>query len=254
MEEVFSAAGKPGGLGGSAAPALHIGDLVAKAPIVQGGMGVGVSLSGLAAAVANAGGIGVIATAGIGWEEPDLESNFKEAASRALRRHIRKARAATDGIIGVNIMVALTNYDDLASAAVEEGVDIIFSGAGLPLSLPQFVHGAASPKLAPIVSSGRAADILCRKWTARYQRLPDALVVEGPLAGGHLGFKPEQIDEDEFCLERILVETVAAVAPFEKASGRSIPVIAAGGVYTGADMLRMMRLGAAACQLGTRFV
>jgi nitronate monooxygenase len=235
-------------------PALRLGDLLAPASIVQGGMGVGVSLSGLAAAVANAGGIGVIATAGIGWDEPDLASNFREANLRALRRHIRAARAATDGVIGVNIMVALTNYEELVRTAAEEGADVIFSGAGLPLSLPGITQGADSPKLAPIVSSGRAADILCRKWSARYGRLPDAVVVEGPLAGGHLGFKPEHLELPEYSLERLLPAVVSAVAPFEASSGRSIPVIAAGGVYTGGDVLRMMRLGASGCQLGTRFV
>jgi nitronate monooxygenase len=217
-------------------------------------MAVGISLSGLASAVANAGGVGVIATAGIGWDEPDFESHYREANIRALRRHIRIARARSKGVLGVNIMVALTNYDDLAAVAVEEGADIIFSGAGLPLSLPKFAQGADSPKLAPIVSSGRAADIICRKWSARYSRLPDVVVVEGPKAGGHLGFKPNQVDRREYALEKILPEVLAALAPYEISAGRPIPVIAAGGVYTGADIWAMMRLGAAGCQLGTRFV
>lgn len=235
-------------------PALHIGDLCIPSAIVQGGMGIGVSLSSLASAVANCGGCGVIATAGIAFNEPDLQSNYREANIRALRREIRKARAASNGVIGVNIMVALSNYDDLAATAVEEGVDIIFSGAGLPLSMPAFLKGADSPKLVPIVSSGRAADIICRKWLSRYKRLPDAFVVEGPAAGGHLGFKPQQLEQKEHSLERILPEVVAAVAAHEALSGKTIPVIAAGGIYTGGDIRRMLQLGASGCQMGTRFV
>ncbi|MDK2957635.1 MAG: nitronate monooxygenase [Desulfovibrionales bacterium] len=242
------------GAGGASWPALQIGDLRVPSPIVQGGMAVGISLSGLASAVANAGGIGVIATAGIGWDEPDFETNFREANIRALRRHIRIARAQSNGVLGVNIMVALTNYDDLAATAVEEGVDIIFSGAGLPLTLPKFTQGANSPKLAPIVSSGRAADIVCRKWRSHYKRLPDVVVVEGPKAGGHLGFKPEQIDRQEYALGKILPEVLETLAPYEALAGRPIPVIAAGGVYSGADVWSMLRLGAAGCQMGTRFV
>lgn len=246
--------GLPEETGLPAPPALHLGDLRIEVPIIQGGMGVGVSLSGLASAVAARGGVGVIATAGIGWDEPDLDTNFRQASIRALARHIRRAREATDGVIGVNIMTALTNYDDLAATAVTEGADIIFSGAGLPLSLPKHVQSGEGTKLVPIVSSGRAADIVCRKWKARFGRYPDAFVVEGPKAGGHLGFKPEDIERPEFALEAILPKVVEAAALHEAAAGRPIPVIAAGGIYTGADMLAAMRLGAAACQLGTRFV
>jgi len=235
-------------------PALRIGDLSIPVPVIQGGMGIGVSLSGLASAVAECGGVGVIATAGIGFREPDLQTNFREANIRALRREIRQARAASNGVLGVNIMVALSNYDDLAATAVQEGVDIIFSGAGLPLGMPAFAAGPKAPKLVPIISSGRAADIICRKWLARYNRLPDAFVVEGPAAGGHLGFKPQQLEMEEHSLENILPEVVAAVARHEEATGASIPVIAAGGVYTGADIMHMLQLGASGCQMGTRFV
>jgi len=237
-----------------AMPQLSIGDLTIPIPIIQGGMGVGISLSGLAAAVAEAGGAGIIATADIGWDEPDFLKNFREANKRALRQHIRKARAATKGVLGVNIMVALTNYDDMVTTSVEEGVDIIISGAGLPLSLPKFAEGRTSPKLVPIVSSGRAAQILCRKWKQRFNRLPDAMVVEGPLAGGHLGFKPEQITDPGHALEQLVPEVLAALRPFEDESGRAIPVIAAGGIYTGEDICKFLRMGAAGVQMGTRFV
>jgi len=233
---------------------LHIGDRVARVPIIQGGMGVGISLSGLSAAVANEGGIGVIATAGIGMTEPDFFENFLEASLRALRREIRKARQATTGILGVNIMVALTDYADLVRTAVEEKIDIIFSGAGLPLNLPQYVAKDSATKLVPIVSSGRAAALLCKRWTERFHYLPDAVVVEGPRAGGHLGFKHEQIFDPAFALEKLVPDVLEAVRPFAQASGRNIPVIAAGGIYTGADLLKFIKLGAAGGQMGTRFV
>lgn len=217
-------------------------------------MGVGVSLSGLASAVANAGGIGVIATPGIGWQEPDFKTDYVAANSRALRKQIRAAKEKTKGIIGVNIMVVLTNFAHLVRAAVEERIDIIFSGAGLPLSLPELVDEKSSTKLVPIISSARAAKILCRKWLSRYNRLPDAFVVEGPKAGGHLGFKPDHLDDEAYSLERLIPEVVKIVAPFEQESGTKIPVIAAGGVYTGGDIRKFLDMGASGVQMGTRFV
>jgi len=235
-------------------PPLRIGDLVVSLPIVQGGMGVGISLAGLAAAVARAGGIGVIATAGIGMFEPDFATNFPEANIRALRREIRRARSETDGPIGVNIMVALTNFDDMVRVSIEEGVDLIFSGAGLPLSLPQLRPEGSRIKLVPIVSSGRAAAIICKRWTERYDYLPDAFVVEGPLAGGHLGFRPEQLDDPDHALERLVPQVIEAVRPYSEQWGREIPVIAAGGIYSGADIHRFLNLGAAGVQMATRFV
>ena len=234
--------------------ALRIGDLVATLPIIQGGMGVGISLSRLSAAVANEGGIGVIATAGIGMAEPDFFTNFGEANLRALRREIRTARAATTGILGVNIMVALTNYADLVGTAVEEKIDIIFSGAGLPLNLPSYLPKDSRTKLVPIVSSGRAATLLCKRWTERFDYLPDAIVVEGPRAGGHLGFKTEQIFDPAFALEKLIPDVLEAVRPFAQAAGKPVPVIAAGGIFTGADVLKFMQMGAAGVQMGTRFV
>jgi len=231
-----------------------IGDLTVSIPIVQGGMGIGVSLSGLASAVANVGAIGVISAAGIGMSEYDGGANFLEANLKALRCEVRKARQQTGGVLGVNVMVALSEYGQYVEAAASEGIDIVFSGAGLPLRLPEYLPPGSNTKLAPIVSSSRAASLLCRKWRDRYGRVPDAFVVEGPLAGGHLGFKPEQIDDPEFRLEKLVPQTVEAVAPFEEAHGRRIPVIAAGGIYTGADMYKFFKLGATAAQLGTRFV
>jgi NAD(P)H-dependent flavin oxidoreductase YrpB (nitropropane dioxygenase family) len=151
-------------------------------------------------------------------------------------------------------MVALTNFADLVKTSIEEGIDIIFSGAGLPLSLPQFVNDTIKTKLVPIVSSGRAAGIIAKKWSEKYNRPPDALVVEGPMAGGHLGFKEEMLDDPDYSLEKLVPEVIAAIKPYEEKYSRSIPVIAAGGIYTGADMYRFFQLGAAGVQMATRFV
>lgn len=235
-------------------PQLKIGDLVAKIPIIQGGMGVGISLSGLASAVAKEGGIGVIAAAMIGMGEPDIGSNYREANIRALQRELRAAREKTEGILGVNIMVALTNFSDMVKTSVKEGADIIFAGAGLPLDLPGYIKDGARTKLVPIISSARAASIICKKWLSRFDYLPDAFVVEGPKAGGHLGFKPEQIDDPEFSLEKTVPQVIEAVREFEERAGRPIPIIAAGGIYDGADIDQFLRMGAAGVQMGTRFV
>lgn len=233
---------------------IQIGDLIAKVPLVQGGMGVGISLSGLAAAVANEGGVGTIATAGIGMSEPDFASNYLEANIRALKKEIRRARAMTKGVLGVNIMVALSNYADLAKASIEEEIDIIFSGAGLPFDLPKFLNKDSKTKLVPIVSSGRAAAIIAKKWMDRYNYLPDAVVVEGPKAGGHLGFKAENLDDPNFELKKLIPEVIAALKPFVEKYQKPIPVIAGGGIYTGQDIREIMDLGADGVQMGTRFV
>jgi len=237
-------------------PTLRIGALEAEIPIVQGGMGVGISLSGLSSAVANAGGIGVIATPGIGQFEPGYDANPKDANKRALREEIRKAKAKTSGLIGVNVMVALSNFDDLVQCSVDEGANVLFLGAGLPLGLPKTLPldrlGELATKFVPIVSSARAAKIIFKSWAKRYSHVPDAVVVEGPLAGGHLGFKKEQIDNPDYALEKILPEVIAVVKPYEEQFNRNIPVIAAGGIYTGADIHRFMQLGAQGVQMCIR--
>ena len=233
---------------------LNIGHLKAKLPIIQGGMGVGISMSGLAAAVANQGGIGVIATAGIGMHEKDFTKNFRQSNIRALIDQIRDARSHSKGIIGVNIMVALSNFSDLVKAAIDEKIDVIFSGAGLPLNLPEFLKGSKKTKLVPIVSSGKAARIIARKWLSDYDYVPDAFVVEGPKAGGHLGFKPDQIDNPKFALENLVSDVLDEVRTIEETHSKKIPVIAAGGIYNGEDIYKIMKMGADGVQMGTRFV
>jgi nitronate monooxygenase len=231
-------------------PSLRIGDLEINPPIIQGGMGVRVSRAGLAAAVANEGCAGVIATVGLGRFEDHPGSKYMHVNGQGLRDEIRKARTMTDGVLGVNVMVALTDYDNLAGVAADEGVDLIISGAGLPLDLPKFVEGKAT-KLVPIVSSARALAVICRKWQRTYDRLPDAVVVEGVKAGGHLGFSFEEANEgtapDLDDILKDVIETANSYTP-------AIPVIAAGGIFDGSDIARVLRLGAAGVQMATRFV
>jgi nitronate monooxygenase len=235
-------------------PELRIGNLTSRIPIIQGGMGIGISLSGLASAVANEGGIGVIASAMIGINEPDVLSDPVAANTRALKKTIQRARALTPGILGVNIMYAMAHYPHSVKAAIEEGIDIIFSGAGLPMDLPGYLKDGARTKLVPIVSSAIAAKLICQRWLSKYNYLPDAFVVEGPESGGHLGFKTDQIDDPAFAIENLLVEVIDTIEPIATERGVTVPVIAAGGIYTGADIQKFLKLGAAGVQMGTRFV
>ena len=234
--------------------ALKLGDITIAVPIIQGGMGVGVSLSGLAVAVANEGGVGVISSAGLGLLYRNLSIDFREANILGLTEEISKARKSTKGIIGVNIMVAMSNFADLVRTAIKEKIDIIFAGAGLPLDLPSFLTKGSKTKLVPIVSSGRAAKIILEKWNANYHVLPDAFVVEGPKAGGHLGFKKHEIQDEEFLLSRLVADVCEAIRPLEEKYGKKIPVIAAGGIYTGTDIYEIMKSGADGVQMGTKFV
>jgi nitronate monooxygenase len=233
---------------------LRLGGLEIPVPIIQGGMGVGISLSGLAVAVANEGGVGVISCAGLGLLYKNTTDNYLQSSINGLKTELQKARKLTKGVIGVNVMVALSNFEDMIRTSIAEKVDIIFAGAGLPLNLPGFLNPESKTKLVPIVSSGKAAKILCLKWKSNYDYLPDAIVVEGPKAGGHLGFKPDQIDDSNYSLETIVPEVVTEVHYFEQKYNKEIPVIAAGGLHNGADIYDIMQKGAKGVQMGTRFV
>lgn len=233
---------------------LIIGGLSIPVPIIQGGMGVGISMSRLAVAVANQGGVGVISAAGLGIVHRNPTLGYLEANIEGLKKEIRKAKEKTKGIVGVNIMVAMTNFADLVRTSISEKVDIIFSGAGLPLQLPDFLNPGSTTKLVPIVSSGRAAKLICEKWKSIYNYLPDAFVVEGPKAGGHLGFKRDQIEDTNYSLEELVPQVVKEVKVFEDKYQQKIPVIAAGGIYNGRDIYNIMRKGASGVQIGTRFV
>jgi nitronate monooxygenase len=234
--------------------ALKIGNLSVTVPIIQGGMGVGISLSGLASAVANEGGIGVISSAGLGLLYKDFSENYLEASIHGLQEEIRKARDKTLGVIGVNVMVAMTNFVDMVKTSISEKVDVLITGAGLPLDLPSFLTKGSNTKLVPIVSSARATRIICEKWKANYNYLPDAVIVEGPKAGGHLGFKEDQISDNNYSLEKLVPEIVSELKLFEDKYNQSIPLFAAGGIYTGEDINNIMKLGASGVQMGTRFV
>lgn len=232
---------------------LVIGEKIARLPIVQGGMGIGISMAGLASAVANQGGVGVISAAGVGLFEKH-HSVDNDIYVEALKEEIKKARSMTKGVLGVNILVALSNFHELAKASIEEGIDIIFAGAGLPLDLPGLLEETSTTKLVPIISSGRAAKLITQKWIKRFNYLPDAFVLEGPKAGGHLGLKKEQLEEREYSLEVLLPEVLEAIKTFEEMYNHKIPLIVGGGIYTGEDILYFLSHGAAAVQMATRFV
>lgn len=239
-------------------PKLQIGNLTIDKPIVQGGMGVGISLSGLASAVANAGGLGVISSVALGLLEEDSGAKYRKANIERLRKEIRTAKKKTSGVVGLNIMVAMTDYNELLTCAIEEEVDIVFMGAGLPLRFPKGYTAEqirnVKTLFAPIVSSARAAQLIIQYWEKSFSRIPDAVVVEGPKAGGHLGFKKEEIEDPDFQLEKIVPQVVHVVTEFEQRLGVKIPVIAAGGIYTGEDIDAFLELGASAVQMATRFV
>ena len=231
-------------------------------PILQGGMGVGVSLDRLAGAVAACGGMGTISTAMCGYQEPDYNTDPKGANLRALARQVKAAKKAAGGagLVAVNAMVATTQYADSVRTALRAGVDAVVCGAGLPRDLPAIAAEVpeSDAALAPIVSSGRAAALICKLWDRHHGRVPDFVVLEGPLAGGHLGFSKEEAQEAQAGrpkpLTALLHEVLEALAPFREKYGRDIPVFAAGGVESGADMARYMKQGAAGAQFATRFI
>ncbi|MBN2851180.1 MAG: nitronate monooxygenase [Clostridia bacterium] len=236
-------------------PSFNIGNIELRIPIIQGGMGVGVSLGRLAAAVANEGGVGIISGAQIGFREPDFKTDNDHANLMGLIKEIKIARALSPkGIIGVNFLVATNNYKDMVLAAVKEKIDIIISGAGLPKTLPELVKGSDT-KIIPIVSSGKAAGLITKMWERKYNYLPDAIIVEGPLAGGHLGFSLEQLKSTMIPkLQDIVKDVIESTREFAEKHKKKIPVIAAGGIFTGKDIARYINAGADGVQMATRFV
>ena len=255
---------------------LVIGDLTVDKPVIQGGMGVGISLHRLAGAVAKAGGVGLISAAQIGFTEPDFAEHPEEANARAIHKELKLAREiAPEGVIGFNIMVATRHYDRWVKEAVKAGADIIVSGAGLPVTLPEHVKEAYEEmggeperrvKLAPIVSTAKSANVICRLWDRKYHMAPDLVVIEGPLAGGHLGFSLEQLSQygadtkdvpatyDRAAYDEEIKAILKVVKGFGDKYGVKVPVVVAGGIYTHKDLLHQLELGADGVQVATRFV
>ena len=263
---------------------LKIGKLTAERPVIQGGMGIGISLSNLAGAVAKAGGVGIISAAQIGFREKKKKKNPLEANMRAMESEFKKAKAISEGngIVGFNIMVAMKKYENYVRAAVKAGADLIISGAGLPVKLPEYAAcpekespegatlferiAARKTMLAPVVSSVKAARVICRLWDRNYKTAPDLLVVEGPLAGGHLGFSREELAEygaegsdtaHTYQAEKYgeEIKGILKVAQeFGEKYGKKIPVVSAGGVFGREDMAAQMALGVDGIQVATRFV
>ena len=234
---------------------LKIGEKTARVPLIQGGMGVGISLGNLAGTVAKEGGIGIISTAQIGFRETDFDENPSGANLRAIRKEMDKARAISpDGLIGYNIMVALRDYKQHVAAAVGAGADLIISGAGLPTELPALTAGSPV-KIAPIVSTEKSAKVILKYWGRKYHRTADLVIIEGPKAGGHLGFKKEELDfYSPERYEEEITKIIETVRGFAEEYQTEIPIIAAGGIFDVEDVRRVMALGVDGVQIASRFV
>ena len=234
---------------------IKVGEKTSKYPIIQGGMGVGVSMHNLAGTVAKEGGIGVISTADIGYQEENFSKKPLEANKTAIKKEIELARkiAGKDGIIGANIMVALSDYAEIVKECVKQKIDLIISGAGIPKELPEYVKGTKT-KIAPIISSLRCCKLIVKHWKNKYNYTPDMIIIEGPEAGGHLGYKAEELENEENRLENITAEVVEYIKSVEEETGMEIPVIAAGGIWDSRDIKKFLDLGASGVQMATRFV
>lgn len=234
---------------------IKVGEKISKYPIIQGGMGVGISMHKLAGTVAKEGGIGVISTADIGYQEESFNKNPMEANKIAIEKEISLARkiAGENGIIGVNVMVALNNYAEIVKECVKQKIDLIISGAGIPKDLPEYVKNSKT-KIAPIVSSLRCCKLIVKHWKSKYNYTPDMIIIEGPEAGGHLGFKEDELNKEENKLENITTQVVEYIKEVEKETNTEIPVIAAGGIWDAKDIKKFLNLGASGVQMATRFV
>lgn len=233
---------------------LKIGEFICKLPIIQGGMGIGVSMSNLASSVTNAGGIGVISAAQCGYKEKDFETNNLAANLRALKKEIIAAKdKCNNGILGVNIMVATNFYEEHVKTAIEAGIDLIISGAGLPTALPKIVKGS-NVKIAPIVSSLKAAKVILKLWDKHDNVTADMVIIEGPKAGGHLGFKEDSLEIENKNFDNTILDIISEVKFYSEKYSKHIPVIVAGGVFNGFDIAKYLKLGADGVQMATRFV
>lgn len=234
---------------------IRIGSKHTRFPLIQGGMGVGISLGRLAGTVAKEGGIGIISTAQIGYREDDFDKNPMEANLRAISSEMKKAREISpEGIIGYNIMVATKGYAEYVKAAVKADADIIISGAGLPTDLPSLIEGSDT-KIAPIVSTDKSANVILKYWDRKYRRSADLVVIEGPLAGGHLGFRKEDIEKyNEESYSEEIKKIISTVKRYAEKYNKEIPVVVAGGIYDSKDVKRVFALGADGVQVATRFI
>ncbi len=234
---------------------IELGNKKSKYPIIQGGMGVGVSMHNLAGNVSKEGGIGIISTADIGYKEKDFEEDPSKANLRAIEKEIKLAReiAGEDKILGVNVMVAMKAYEEIVTECVKQKIDLIVSGAGIPKDLPKYVKGS-NTKIAPIVSSLRCCKLIVKHWMDKYNYIPDMIVIEGPKAGGHLGFKNDELVDNKVTLENITVEIVNYIKKIEEQTKKNIPIISAGGIWDKNDIEKFLKLGSTGVQMATRFV
>ena len=239
---------------------LRIGKYTIKHPIVQGGMGLGISWDKLAGTVSLNGGLGVVSSVGTGYyknskyvkkEISDRPFEAENFYSRdGLKAIIQNAKKIAQGKpVAVNVLYAINEYGRVARDACELGADIIITGAGLPTNMPEFTEGYPDVALVPIVSSAKALKIICKRWKQRYDRLPDAIVVEGPKSGGHQGFTYEQCFQTEYQLENLIKPIKEEIEKWG-----NFPLIAAGGIWDHDDIIKMIELGADGVQMGTRFI
>ncbi len=235
---------------------VTIGERILEVPVIQGGMGIGVSRSRLAGAVAREGGMGVISAAQVGYDELDFRKDPEGANLRALKEHIRRAKEISGGrgLIGVNLMAVTQLYSDYVKVCADAGADAVISGAGLPLSLPKDAEGS-SLLIAPIVSGAKSARVILKSWDRKFQRTADFLVIEGPLAGGHLGFSPEELEQiDMEAYDEEIRGILKVKESFEEKYGKKIPVFSAGGIFSADDVKHQIELGCDGVQVASRFV
>jgi len=234
---------------------LIINGKTAKFPIIQGGMGIRISLGKLAKACMNSGIVATISAAQIGFLRKGFKDNPMKENLIALGEEISSIRENNpDGILGVNLMHAMNNYQEFAEFLSKQDIDFIISGAGLPVDLPEYIKNT-KVKGAFIVSSARAARLLLKSWDRRHNFMPEFIVCEGPLAGGHLGFTKDDFDNGNVeDLESIVRTTKEIIKPFEEKYNKQIPIIAAGGINDGHDIASILKSGADGVQMATRFI